>query len=588
MAQPVTIGIDLGTTKCLAALSNSDLVKGGSYADDGIVWIELASDLQADRSLGTTGFQPSAADAGFLPSVFCYHNNTRLIGRQAIRREQIEDRVTAVRNAKRFMGISSNAVLETCGQRFSPQDVLAEFLKCIRLAATEQFRKSPSLLKDMWTLDGTEVTHAVITIPAQFGFREREQTRQAAKIAGFSACEFLVEPMAAAFGLGVHLQPSGTRVMIIDVGGGTTDICLLRVGTKGSFHELGRVGDNQHGGVDWDVAIATHALEQAFDNASIDEEEYIRRVVSFDNSGSTFSSDRAGHAAEGPLLQLSELTKLMLSSKGTDQPFSLRERPNGKVRYLDARITASWFTEESAELSDWVANLANRLVRQIAEADRLAHPPRIPLSWDDVDQIHVVGGGARIAGVIDALRRHVPNLNQKLQDGAGDPQVLVAKGAAVFAELRACGSDTAAISEARVPHDIGIYSPRSKKFLCLLPANTKVLRRRSLDLTLSNPNAKNLPLVIAERRFRRGHAEGEIYPIKKQRLRIDDWTKGLSGWNAVKKWFGHLPNTVNIELSVDKELGIEFTFRYGGKVVELANLTKDDIAAATEIILDHD
>lgn len=119
----------------------------------------------------------------------------------------------------------------------------------------------------------------VVTVPASFDEGARTLTTDAAEAAGLGAVRLLEEPQAAFYDyLGVHageLDPrlaAAKLVLVVDVGGGTTDLTLLRVlpGDPGDGGEgrprIERIAVGGHlmlGGDNMDAALATHALQKA-------------------------------------------------------------------------------------------------------------------------------------------------------------------------------------------------------------------------------------------------------------------------------------------------------------------------------------
>jgi rod shape-determining protein MreB len=71
--------------------------------------------------------------------------------------------------------------------------------------------------------------NVVICVPAEITSVEERAVRDAAKLAGARSVELIEEPMAAAIGAGLPIDdPSGS--MIVDVGGGTTDVAVISLG----------------------------------------------------------------------------------------------------------------------------------------------------------------------------------------------------------------------------------------------------------------------------------------------------------------------------------------------------------------------
>lgn len=115
----------------------------------------------------------------------------------------------------------------------------------------------------------------VLTVPASFDEGARALTLEAAQLAGLPDVHLLEEPKAAFHdwlvlqGDALAAQLAGSRlVLVVDVGGGTTDLTLIRVdkAAEGGLPTLTRTAVGEHlmlGGDNMDLALA-HQLESAF------------------------------------------------------------------------------------------------------------------------------------------------------------------------------------------------------------------------------------------------------------------------------------------------------------------------------------
>ncbi|MDQ6930212.1 MAG: rod shape-determining protein [Candidatus Eremiobacteraeota bacterium] len=71
--------------------------------------------------------------------------------------------------------------------------------------------------------------NVVICVPAEITSVEERAVRDAAKLAGARNVDIIEEPMAAAIGAGLPIDgPSGS--MVVDIGGGTTDVAVISLG----------------------------------------------------------------------------------------------------------------------------------------------------------------------------------------------------------------------------------------------------------------------------------------------------------------------------------------------------------------------
>ena len=152
-------------------------------------------------------------------------------------------------------------------ERLSPVEVSARYVAHVRAAWDARFPQHPLAQQDF-----------VLTLPASFDEVARELTIKAAASAGLPRVVLIEEPQAAFYAwIDAHrnhwdqlVQP-GQKILVCDIGGGTSDFTLIRVrrdpgvpgapGGKVQFHRVA-VGDHLIlGGDNLDLALA-HYLEQ--------------------------------------------------------------------------------------------------------------------------------------------------------------------------------------------------------------------------------------------------------------------------------------------------------------------------------------
>ncbi|MEO8998635.1 MAG: Hsp70 family protein [Rhodanobacter sp.] len=144
------------------------------------------------------------------------------------------------------------------GYRLDPQvrkvivHIATHILEHIRLSASRQF--------------GVPVRGAVIGRPVEFrssmgaqgSAQAIEILREAAAMAGFDHVSFLEEPAAAAMHYHLSLQQR-QHALIVDIGGGTTDVAHARLG-GGEAAQITRSWGLLKGGTDLDVSISLHSF----------------------------------------------------------------------------------------------------------------------------------------------------------------------------------------------------------------------------------------------------------------------------------------------------------------------------------------
>jgi len=143
--------------------------------------------------------------------------------------------------------------------KVSPVDASASYLRYVRAAWNAQFPDSPMERQDI-----------VLTVPASFDETARALTLSAARLAGLPKLRLLEEPQAAFYDwllrhrnqLAEELAQT-QLVLVCDVGGGTTDLSLIKVELVDDEPQLTRIGVGKHlmlGGDNMDLALA-HAVE---------------------------------------------------------------------------------------------------------------------------------------------------------------------------------------------------------------------------------------------------------------------------------------------------------------------------------------
>ena len=139
--------------------------------------------------------------------------------------------------------------------RISPFQASVDYLRHMRDAWNDQFPDDP--LSDQ---------ELVITVPASFDPAARELTVEAAHSLGLRQAILLEEPQSALYSW-IQASEGGWRkqakpgdvIMVVDVGGGTTDLSLIAVTEDGGNLVLNRIAIGDHillGGDNMDLALA--------------------------------------------------------------------------------------------------------------------------------------------------------------------------------------------------------------------------------------------------------------------------------------------------------------------------------------------
>ncbi|HOA84849.1 MAG TPA: molecular chaperone DnaK, partial [Bacillota bacterium] len=325
------IGIDLGTTNSCVAVFEG----------------------------GEPQIIPSAEGSRTTPSVVAFSKTgERMVG-QVAKRQAITNPDRTIMSIKRQMGTDHRVTIDD--KTFTPQEISAMILQ--------------KLKSDAEAYLGTQVTEAVITVPAYFTDSQRQATKDAGKIAGLDVKRIINEPTAAALAYGIDKE-TDQKIMVFDLGGGTFDVSILEI-SEGVFEVLATNGNNRLGGDDFDQRIIDWMAENfARENGGLD----LRR--------DKMALQRLKEAAEKAKIELSSV-----ATTNINLPFITADE-NGP-KHFDATLTRSKFEELTADL---VEATMGPTKQALADAG---------LSPSQIDKVLLVGGSTRIPAVQEAVKKFV-------------------------------------------------------------------------------------------------------------------------------------------------------------------------------------
>jgi hypothetical protein len=258
-----SIGIDLGTTNC--ALAWTELTQDDSA---GVVQLAAIPQLVNSNEIAAEPLLPSflyiPGERDFPPGSIAlpWDDKPRYVTGKLAQRRGAEISSRLVSSAKSWLSYSS--VDRTAAMlpwkaaegvaRISPVDASAEYLKHLRSAWDQEHPDAPFQQQDV-----------LVTVPASFDAIARELTGKAAEAAGYRNLTMIEEPQAAFYAwIERHADwrqrvNSGDLVLVVDIGGGTTDFTLIAVTEKTGELQLERVAVGEHillGGDNIDLALA--------------------------------------------------------------------------------------------------------------------------------------------------------------------------------------------------------------------------------------------------------------------------------------------------------------------------------------------
>ncbi|OEE30921.1 molecular chaperone DnaK [Vibrio genomosp. F10 str. ZF-129] len=262
-----SVGIDLGTTHCVLSYTENATESDPSVQPDvhvlSIDQLTAPGKVESKDQLGSFLYQPHEHEMNPASRVLPWSTEpTALVGAIA-RNLGAKTPIRLIASAKSWLchgGVNRRDAFLPAG---SPEDVE----KVSPLRATELYLEH---LKQAWNhthadapLSEQDVT---ITVPASFDPAARDLTAEAARNVGLNNLTLLEEPQAALYswinnnGDAWREQVSvGDIVLVVDVGGGTTDLSLVEVTEDQGNLSLNRIAVGEHillGGDNMDLALA--------------------------------------------------------------------------------------------------------------------------------------------------------------------------------------------------------------------------------------------------------------------------------------------------------------------------------------------
>ncbi|MEY3118474.1 MAG: molecular chaperone DnaK [Bacteroidota bacterium] len=367
------IGIDLGTTNsCVSVMEGGEPVV-----------------IANDEGRRTT------------PSVVAFlKNGERKVGDPA-KRQAITNPENTISSVKRFMGRRFNEISEEKShwsykivqgendtvrvaiddRMYTPQEISAMVLQKMKKTAEDYL--------------GTEVTDAVITVPAYFNDAQRQATKEAGEIAGLNVRRIVNEPTAAALAYGLDKKNIEQKIAVFDLGGGTFDISILDLG-DGVFEVKSTNGDTHLGGDDFDKVIMDFLADE------------FKKQEAIDLRKDPMALQRLKEAAEKAKVELS-------SSSETEINLPYITAVDGVPKHLVLKLSRAKFES----LAD---NLFARCLKPCETALKDAG-----YATSQIDEVILVGGSSRIPKVQELVEKFFG----KKPNRSVNPDEVVAIGAGI-------------------------------------------------------------------------------------------------------------------------------------------------------------
>ena len=366
------VGIDLGTTNSAIAVMEGGKPTVITNSEGGRTTPSVVSlTKKGERLVG----QLAKRQAALNPENTVY-SIKRFIGRKYSEVES-ERKIVSYDVLK---GRNNLAEVKMGGKDHTPEEVSAMILQ--------------KLKKDAESYLGTDVTDAVITVPAYFNDAQRQATKNAGKIAGLNVLRIINEPTAASLAYGLD-KKKDERILVFDLGGGTFDVSVLEVG-EGVFEVKSSHGDMHLGGDDYDNRIMNHLADEFKKEQGIDlrqDKQALQRLI---------------EASEKAKVELSSVSETNISL-----PFITADA-NGP-KHLESKLTRSKFEQLTADLTDRCKVPLEKAIKDSG------------LRTEEIDEVILVGGSTRMPVIQELVKSYIGKDPNK----GVNPDEVVAVGAAI-------------------------------------------------------------------------------------------------------------------------------------------------------------
>jgi len=260
-----SVGIDLGTTHCVLSYADISSFEEDSYSQYVMPIPQLTSpgSLEDKLQLPSFLYQAHSSELAEGSTSLPWNAKPEFLVGEIARNLGSKTPIRLVSSAKSWLchaGVDCKSPILPVDspeevERVSPFQATTAYLQHMRDAWTSLHPNAPLENQDL-----------VITVPASFDPAARELTVEAARTVGLGQAILLEEPQAALYswiekshGNWRKQAVVGDIILVIDVGGGTTDLSLIAVTQTNGNLELTRVAVGDHillGGDNMDLALA--------------------------------------------------------------------------------------------------------------------------------------------------------------------------------------------------------------------------------------------------------------------------------------------------------------------------------------------
>jgi len=386
------LGIDLGTTNCSAAI----IKNSKPY------FIEIEN------------------NSYLMPSVVAFNNDGNLIVGTAAKNSILIDSKTSIKSIKSLIGTNKTINLlnpkNMSYYKYTPIEISSVILKEIKTRCEKELN--------------TIISTAVITVPAYFGDKARQDTIKAGELAGLNVIRIINEPTAAALSYSIfNKNLENYKVLVYDIGGGTFDISLVEINEE-VVEVIASDGDRNLGGDNIDKEIVSY-IKEKINLEEINDNNFLAK-----------------------LQEEAEKAKIYLS-----------KNDNYEFNFSKLNFKYNFTIDEFNKICSKILKPTLIKTKSLLEKSLL--------KTKDIEKILLVGGTSRIPYIKSMLEP----LNIKVSNDV-NPELAVAAGAAIQASIIE-GVDINSILIDVAPHSLSVACVIEKNGKTIPNFCTKIIKKNT-------------------------------------------------------------------------------------------------------------
>ncbi|KAK8880640.1 hypothetical protein M9Y10_003323 [Tritrichomonas musculus] len=462
-----------------------------------VVGIDLGTTFSTIGRVENNGqinlFKDGISSSEWIPSIVAYTNGQDIIVGKLALEEQRKHPENVITDAKRMLGHKySDPLIQELSKKWlfkidsdengdiliktsmgpkTPVEVCSEIIRYLIELASEQSANN-------------SITHAIISVPANYSSRQRDETKKAGQMAGLEEVHLINEPTAGIISYWFSNYDdcnnfcNSKKVITFDFGGGTLDISIAEV-EKNKIESYDVEGNMFLGGRDIDNNLVDYYLKK-------------KKLKKFITSNMR-KSGRDGENARVYMRKISEeCERVKVAFSGRQKKLSILPGISNNCSEDEVVISFDEFQKLNKKIIDSILGPVDQIFKELERKGK-------NITKYDIDDILLVGGSSNNKFVIEKLNSYFGKLPIKDRE----PRNAVVNGAAIDARRRYVDnsiffSDVKELKRQEVcPLTLGVGSI-GDEMVVMIPRGTKIPYEHVHNFTIAHNFVKKVCWNIYE------------------------------------------------------------------------------------------